>query len=69
MPHPLIHFLNPLKGHELDDAIDVIETAAHAAGFSVTIIGHDAPGPIDNEADRLNVRIDEDFRITGFTIG
>jgi hypothetical protein len=64
----LIQALQPLKGKRASDCIDDITKIAR--GYVINVMD---PlfnvGPIDNDPSRLNVRTDEDSRITSFTIG
>jgi hypothetical protein len=70
MTRALIAELAPFKGQEIKDCIDLIETTAHAAGFSVNVIDPQFnSGSIDNDPKRLNVRVDQNSVITSFTIG
>jgi hypothetical protein len=69
--HALIHKLQPFKGKMLIDCIDKIKFIAELnGGYRVNVIDPKYnTGSIDNEPDRLNVRIDKESFIISFTIG
>lgn len=68
--HALLDRLQIYRHCRLTKAIDAIESAAQAAGYSVNVIDplfntHS----IDEDHKRLNVRTDADGLIVSFTIG
>jgi hypothetical protein len=67
--HTLLSKLASYKGCKVNDAIDAIESIAHAHQYAVLIQGHDAPPNIDYDPRQLNVQTREDGTILGFTIG
>lgn len=66
----LLRQLEPLKGKQLIDCEDEIEAIAKKQRFSVNVTGGEFPvASIDRNFARLNVVIDTNSVITGFTTG
>jgi hypothetical protein len=62
--------LHPLKGRQVIYCAKDIEIIARKYGLYVNVMDPDFnTAPIDNDAKRLNVRIDSDSKIISFTIG
>lgn len=67
-PHRLIEKLLLFKGKMIKDCID--EISSIAIGYTVNIMDPTFNTfAIDNESNRLNVKIDNNSIITSFTIG
>jgi hypothetical protein len=56
-------------GQKLIDVADEIQAIASNQKLSVNVLDPSFPKNIDVECDRLNVTIDEDFKITSFDVG
>lgn len=65
----LMEKLEPFKGEEWIDVVDEINRIALAHSYTINVIDPDAPGNLDQDFSRLNVRINKQFVITSFTIG
>ena len=68
--HTLMAKLAPFKGKELIASIDEINQIAKDYCYDVNVIDPEfSAGNIDQDSDRLNVRVDKNSVITSFTIG
>lgn len=57
------------EGKQLIDCADEIQRMANECGLKFNPRDPDAPRDIDRESNRLNVRVDDDFKILRFTLG
>lgn len=57
------------EGKQLIDCADEIQNIANENGLLFNSRDPDAPRDIDRESNRLNVRVDADFKILKFTLG
>lgn len=68
----MIYHLGPYRkyfGQMIKDVADQLNELAQRDHFSVNVIGYESPGNIDVEYNRLNVYLDEESRITKFSVG
>lgn len=62
--------LNPFEGKQIIECSDDVQTIARHHGLYVNVMDPAFnTSPIDNDANRLNIRTDHEPKIVSFTIG